>query len=215
MTSIVSICNLALSNLGKDNIQALSDAGAEAKACRQFYDQTLNSLLQIYPWRFASTTRSLAEVTNDRLGLWEYAYTRPVDCLKIRAVRNSYAEASAYLALDSTSEPSAPYDADGSMIYVNLSPAFLRFTRRMADPTTFSPLFIEALSWHLSVRLSMPLTRDPKVRADCYQLAKVMQGQAEMADANEVRENSDHVSELVVGRESYGVEDQPRWNGTS
>ncbi len=38
MASVVSICNLALSNIGKDNINALTDAGAEARACSQFYE---------------------------------------------------------------------------------------------------------------------------------------------------------------------------------
>ena len=46
----------------------------------------------------------------------------------------------------------------------------------------------------------MPLTRDPKVRADAFQLAMRTQGQAEMADANEERETSNHDSEFVTER---------------
>jgi hypothetical protein len=68
MSSIVSICNLALSNLGKDNISALTDEGAEARACNQFYDHVRDTLLQVYPWSFAGKTASLAEVTNDKAG---------------------------------------------------------------------------------------------------------------------------------------------------
>ena len=92
------------------------------------------------------------------------------------------------------------HDVEGDTIYCNLSPAFLRFTFRLVDPARFSPLFIETLSWHLATRLAMPLTRDPKVRQDCYNLALATQGTAAMADANEVRENSDHDSEFVVER---------------
>lgn len=205
MTSIVSICNLALSNLGKENIQALTDAGAEARACRQFYEHTRDTLLQIYPWRFAGATLSMAAVENDRDGQWSFAYSRPNDCLKIRALRGSLsASAVAPGGMDGTSDPSVKYETDGALIYCNLSPAMLRYTMRMVDPTTFPPLFVEALSWHLAVKLAMPLTRDPKVRADAYQLAMVTQGKAEMADANEVRENSDHRSELVGVRGMYG-----------
>lgn len=198
MASVVSICNLALSNIGKDNIQALTDAGAEARACSQFYEHTRDVLLQGYPWRFAGATVSLAEVTNDRLGKWAYAYARPTDCLKVRWLRPAYSEDEA--APSDQDEMSIPYEIDGGVIYTNLSPAFLRYTSAVTDPSKFSPLFVDALSWHLAVRLAMPLTRDPKVRADAWQVATQMTGQAQMMDANEVRETSDHVSELIVGR---------------
>jgi hypothetical protein len=198
MASVVSICNLALSNIGKDNIQALTDAGAEARACSQFYEHTRDVLLQGYPWRFAGVTASLAQITNDRLGKWAYAYAKPVDCLKARWVRPEYSETD--FAPSDQEEIAIPYDIDGETIYCNLSPAFLRYTSRFTDPSKFSPLFVEALSWHIAVRLAMPLTRDPKVRADAWQVATQMTGQAQMMDANETRHSSDHVSELVVGR---------------
>lgn len=199
MTSVVSICNLALSNIGKDNIQALSDAGSEARACNQFYEITRDMLLQAYPWRFAGKTQSLAEVTNDKPGAWAYAYNRPNDCLKVRWIRPEYSPTEEW-PQTFQEEISNPYEIEGQTIYCNLSPAFLRYTFRLTDPTRFSPMFIDALSWHVAVRLAMPLTRDPKVRADAYQLARAMQAQAEAADANEVRESSDHDSELVTGR---------------
>lgn len=198
MASVVSICNLALSNIGKDNIQALNEAGAEARACSQFYDHVRDTLLQGYPWRFAGKTQALAQVVNDKPGQWAYAYSRPNDCLKIRWVRPEYSEE--HGALTKQEEISFPHEADGQVIYCNLSPAFLRYTSRATDPSRFTPLFIEALSWHLAVRLAMPLTRDPKLRADAWQVANMTTGQAQMADANEERETSDHASEFVAGR---------------
>lgn len=202
MTSVVSICNLALSNLGKENINDLAEATAEARACRQFYEHVRDTLLQVYPWRFAGKTAALAELTNDKPGEWGYSYTRPNDCLKIRWVRPEYSltEPASHAAANPQVEWGHPYESDGGRIYCGLSPAFLRYTFRLTDPTKFSPLFVDALSWQLCVRLAMPLTRDPKVRADAYQLAMRVQASAEVADANEVRETSDHLSELVAGR---------------
>lgn len=201
MTSVVAICNLALSNIGKDNINDLAEASPQARACNQFYALTRDMLLQSYPWRFAGKTQSLAAVTNDKPGAWGHAYNRPNDCLKVRWVRPEYSDLDP--PVEGLGEPECvcyPHDIEGQTIYANLSPAFLRYTFRLTDPTRFSPLFVDALSWHLAVRLAMPMTRDPKVRADAYQLARVMQAQAEAADANEVRETSDHTSELVAGR---------------
>ena len=198
MASVVSICNLALSNIGKDNIQALTDAGAEARACSQFYEHTRDMMLQAYPWRFAGGTVSLAQVTNDKPGQWGYAYQRPTDCLKVRWVRPAYSEDD--LALTRQQEISHQYEAEAQRIYCNLSPAFLRYTAMITDPSLFTPLFVDALSWHLATRLAMPLTRDPKVRAEAFQMAQMMTGQAQMSDANEERETSDHSTEFVEGR---------------
>lgn len=199
MTSVISICNLALSNLGKDTITSLSEATAEARACNQFYEQARDALLQVYPWRFAGKTLALAELTNDKPGAWGYAYSRPVDCLKVRWVRPVY-------SLDDPSpqtlqqEISNPHEIEGQTIYCNIPTAFLRYTSAATDPTKFPPLFVDALSWALTVRLAMPLTRDIKQRNDAYKLAQVARGEAETADANEERANSDHDSELVEGR---------------
>lgn len=199
MTSIVSICNLALSNLGKDTINALNEASAEARACNQFYEQVRDALLQVYPWRFAGKTQALAEVTNTEAGKWLYAYRRPSDCLKVRWIRPNYSTDDP-CAQSHQQEISNPFDVEGETLFCNLPTAFLRYTYRLTDPTRFSPLFVETLSWHLSTRLAMPLTRDLKQRNDAYQLAMQTRATAEVADANEARETSDHDSELVEVR---------------
>lgn len=198
MSSIVAICNLALSNLGKENISALSEASSEARACKQFYEHTRDLLLQGYPWRFAGKTVSLPEVLNDKPGQWSFAYQRPSDCLKIRWVRPEYRDGGP--SLDWQDEIRFPHGVDGVMIYSNLSPAFLHYTFRLDDPSRYSPLFTDALAWHLAVRLAMPLTRDPKIRADAWQVAQQMTGAAQMADANEVREEYWTRTDLVEGR---------------
>lgn len=200
MTSVVSICNLALANLGKSNINDLTEASTEAKACNQFYEHTRDLLLQSYPWHFAGKTAALAEITNDKPGKWGYAYKRPVDCLKVRWIRREYSLTDP-CPQTLQQEITNPYELEGEAVYCNLSPAFLRYTWKLTDPTKFTELFVEALAWHLTVRLAMPLTRDTKVRADAYQLAIQAASSASEHDANEERSSSDHDSELV---EQYG-----------
>lgn len=198
MTSVVSICNLALTNLGKDTINALTEASAQARACNLFYEQTRDALLQVYPWRFAGKTQSLAEVTNDKPGAWGYAYRRPGDCLKVRWVRQEYSTTD--YQPTKQEEILTPHEIEGENIYCNLTPAFLRYTFRIDDPTKYPPLFVDALSWAMTVRLAMPLTKDIKQRNDAFKLAQMARGEAETADASEERETSDHNSELVEVR---------------
>lgn len=200
MTSIVSICNLALSNIGKDNISALNEPTPEARACNQFYEHVRDMLLQSYPWRWAGRTLSLAEVANDRPNEWAYAYQRPTDCLKLRWIVADPSSVVDAAIATKTDDFGVAHETDGQLIYTDISPAFLRYTTRITDPTKFSPLFVEALSWHLSVRLAMPLTRDPSIRQEAFRIANAAQAGAQMADANEVRETSDMISDLVRTR---------------
>jgi hypothetical protein len=199
MTSVVSICNLALSNIAKDNIQDLDEASTEAKLCKQFYEHSRDTLLQAFPWRFARKTSSLAALTNTKDKRWAYAYKRPTDCLKVRRVtdegQGDYLEYG-----DGAVAGGYAYDIEGTTLFCDLSPAFLDYTSRVDDVTKFPPLFVEALAWHLAVRLAMPITRDPKIRADAFQLATRMQSEAAAADANEVRETSDYPAEMMEAR---------------
>lgn len=196
MSSVIAICNIALTNLGKSNINSLNEPTPEARACNQFFDHIRDTLLQSYPWRFATITASIAEMENDKPEEWLYSYARPADCLKVLSIgktrRHAMASHSGVEAL--------PYDVLGNRIYCDVSPAYLNYIFRQTDPAFFSPLFSEALSWHLAVRLAMPLTRDPKVRAEAFQLAMQTQAAAEMADANEVRHDYGHDAEYIGAR---------------
>lgn len=201
MTSQVAICNLALSNLGKDNISSMTEASAEARLCNQFYDQTLRAILQGYPWMFARKTAAMAKITNDKGNRWLYAYQRPVDCLKVVRVVGTLGLD--YLRYDDAATKAGGHDytIEGSVIYTGIDPAYLEYTQNFTDPTKFPPMFIDALSWALTVRLAMPLTRDPKQRADALQIARLMHDEAAAADANEVRNVSDTKAEWNEARE--------------
>lgn len=203
MTSVVFICNLALSNIGKQNIASIDEASAEARTCKQFYAHTRDMLLQSYPWRWAGATQILAEISNTKERRWLYAYQRPADCLKIRRVTDE--DMADYVPYQKGTVRAGGFDyaLEGSVIYTSVSPAYLEYTTRIEDPTVFPTLFQDALGWHLAVRLAMPLTRDPKIRAEAYQLASSTTALAQMADANEVREVSDYPAEMHEAREPF------------
>lgn len=201
MASQVQICNLALTNIAKPSISDINEASAEAIACRRYYEHVRDLMLESYPWRFARKTDVLAEVTNAKANRWGYAYQRPADCLKIRRIVDE--SLTDYWPSDGDGLVVAggyATDIEGSIIYSNVSPAYVEYTYRVTDPTLFPPMFVEAFGWQLAVRLAMALTRDPKVRADAYQLAVRTSGEAAALDANEVRETSDSPSRYVEAR---------------
>ncbi|SCM79743.1 conserved hypothetical protein [uncultured Pleomorphomonas sp.] len=198
MASTVSICNLALGHLGADKIDALSEASTEARACNRFYGQTLDALLAAGPpWRFARQEAVLAEVSGVAAGRWAHAYALPVDLLRVRAVRPADGALAGVLLPGDLrgAEDGYPYELFGDRLLTDLSPAALRYIRRVDDPSKFPPLFVEALSWHLAARLAMPLTRDAGQRQAAFQMALQTQAAASAADANDERAGSGFLSD--------------------
>lgn len=202
MSSVVFICNLALGNIGKDDISSIDEASAEARTCKKFYDIVLDTTLQAYPWRWAGKTLSLAETTNDKPNRWLYAYQRPSDCLMVRRlVDESMVD---YMPYDvGIKSGGHDYTLEGRTIYCDLSPAYLQYTQRLTDPAMFPPMFVDALGMALAARIAYPITRDLKIRADAVTLASQAMEAAKMADANEQRETSDFPSEGIEARQPY------------
>lgn len=176
MASVVEICNLALSNLGKGvPISALDEASEEARQCNQHYEHARDWLLQQFEYQFARKVQALAGLTNDWGERWGYRYSKPNDCLKIIRI------------VPEVDDPDAlpvPYGLRGASIYTDLDTTTLEYTFRQDDPSTYPPQFVDALAWSLAARIAFPLTRDRQIRADAVQMATSMRYAAEDADAN-------------------------------
>ena len=200
MASVVSICNLALSNIGKDNISTLNEASTEARACNQFYEHVRDTMLQSFPWNFARKTAALAETTNTKSKSWAYAYVLPNDCLKVMRVTDVMMMRKMPYS-DGLIAGDHQYEIEGQIIYCNVDEAYLEYTQKFEDVSKFSPMFVEALGWALAVRLAMPLTRDPKIRAEAFQLYQRSEAMAQVYDANQVRHTSDYNSEFYDARQ--------------
>lgn len=199
MSSEVFICNLALSSIGAATISSLTEASAGAIACNNFYAHTRDTLLQWHPWNFAKKVIALAEldITDDTS--WLYRYERPSDCLKIRHL--SDASFLKPVTVDAGGSLGHwKHEVRGNSIYCDLSPAYLNYTFRNEDPTLYPPLFQEALAFALAVRLAMPLTADPKLRAEALQLSRIARDAAAVADANEEINSAEISAEMFEAR---------------
>lgn len=192
MTSIVGICNMALSNIGKKTIADINEASTEARTCKLHFPLTRDTLLQCYPWEFAKTVSTLAAVANAREERWAYAYARPAGCLKpIRIVPEVDIPEDA---------DQIPYEASEGLIYCSEAAARLEFIQKFDDPARFPPMFCEALIWALAAKIAIPLTADQAIRKDAYQIAAQTLGAAQMADANENHSTYDHQSAFIRAR---------------
>src|ERR1044072_687676 len=192
MTSVVGICNLALSHIGKNTISDIDEQSEEARQCKMHYYVTRDTMLQGYPWGFARWVSVLAEVTNTWEERWQYTYARPSDCLKVRRLVPELD-----LADDITD---IPYSVGEGLIFTDYSPAKLEYTRRFEDPTKFPPIFLDALSWALATKICLPLTKDQSFRKDAFQIANQTVSAAQVADANEELNSYDFTASSILAR---------------
>lgn len=157
MPSVISICNLALSNIGNSrSINSLEEASKEADVCSLHFEQCRDSVLADFDWNFATKRVALAD-TGEPPTDWQYAYRYPTDCVRITGImvpgiRNP------------TAEQRIPYevgvDAAGTwkLIYTDQQQAMLKYVTRITDVNMFDAIFIEALAWRLSAAINMTLT---------------------------------------------------------
>lgn len=222
MASEVDICNLALSHLGDDaTVSSLDppEGSAQAEHCARFYPQARNSLLEMHDWNFATRRAQLAEVTSD-WEQWRHAYVQPADCLRVLAVLDpnvpddySYPLVSPFYVEGGPVPTQAVYtpqpyvcetdSAGNQLIRTNQEGAMLRYTMLVSDPTKFTPLFIQALSWHLASMLAGPLLKGEAGRAaasDCIKMAMSYLSQARSSDSMQRKVTPTHAVSWMAGR---------------
>lgn len=203
MTSEVEICNLALSNVRAGSINSLTEGSMQSQVCKLKYPILRDRCLREIPWQFNHKIRALAPVTEDIFN-WAYAYSYPVDCLKIRRLVGSFEELPAGSAnvasryLDSRVTPlkelrrQIPYEVfnfdDAKVIGSDQPDLRIDFAAKVTDPNLFSDDFIMALSHLLSSEIAVPIVGAELGRAlrnDSLQLYKGYLASALANDQND------------------------------
>jgi len=136
-----------------------------------------------------ASSEALAQLLVPSSSAWTRAYQRPHDCLKISGLIDH-----PFRCNEDPRSHNPAYTLVGDTILCDLSPAFLDYTARMIDPAYYPVLFTQALSWQLSARISIPMTQDPRLRADIYQMAVSAFNKAASHDANEAHKHFDHLT---------------------
>jgi hypothetical protein len=226
MASDVDICNLALGHLGDNaTVSSISppEGSAQSEHCARFYPIARDALLEMHNWNFTMRRVNLAEVTNS-WPEWKYAYALPADSINIIAVMPPDAHddyATRFLPTDTPSfahnySPMisagrySPQDFtveradDGNhILYTNQEKAMLRYTAYVTDTTSYSPLFVMALSWQLASMLAGPIIKGDAGAAEakrCTQMAMGYLTQAEASDSNQRRNSIEHIVPWTSGR---------------
>lgn len=201
--SDVSICNLALAELGDTLITSLADDSDRARACNLFYGPTRDAVLRAHPWKFATTRKALAVLSTTPVDAGDgflYQYALPTDCAKIQAT-----------SLDSTREPwkvEANPTSSGRVILCDSSSLTIKYTQYVTDPSQFDPLFVDALVARLASRLSIPIKSDQGLAQKFYQMYMAKIAEARTFDGMEGTSEVFEVTDLTDVRTSGSTGDR-------
>ena len=180
MASEVEICNLALSNIRAGSINSLTESSLQAQLCKLKYPILRDRCLKELAWQFNHKLRPLAVVTT-KIFNWAYAYSYPVDCLRINRLVGSFegipAGSTGFIsrAIDAQVmslkdlKRSIPYEVfnfdNVKLIGTDQPDLRIDFSAKVTDPNLFSDDFIMALSYLLAAELSIPIVGAEQGRA--------------------------------------------------
>jgi hypothetical protein len=155
VTSVVSICNLALSHIGDAaNVSDLEEGSVQADHCARFYPIARDELFELHPWSFAKRRAVLALLSDPPESNWLFAYALPAGCIKVRAVLAEGAADKEQSVFDIEA------DDDGNrVLFTDVEDARVIYTKRITDTARFSPLFVSALSRLLASYLAGPIVK--------------------------------------------------------
>lgn len=210
MAALIELCNRALANVAKGNIVALNEASPEARECNRFAQPLLDEMIGWSANMPLGRRRVvLAELANDRAAEWQYAYAQPADLeMPIAVLRQE--DAADGLPMGGPSnfprQNGFPlrFQIEGTTIYSNVPTATLLYTASTIQAHELGGLMQKAFEDELAVRISMPLTKDPKVKQALIPLAVASRAAAIAHEENKMpQRQTSYVTDAELARMGF------------
>lgn len=199
------ICNRALSLLGVDvEIQVLAtEKSREARAARQFYNDSRDQTLRDFDWPFARKRLALTGKTSAPVDEWGFSYALPADSLVLRRILNG---SSLRTETDDTRVRFQELtDGTTPKVYTDQDDAIAVYTMKIDDPLLYPPDFKQAMAALMAHKMAAKVlgvelankTRTPEKMLALYQYEIT---KAKVTAANEDIPEQDTDSELERAR---------------
>ncbi len=177
VTSAEEICNIALSLLGAEEIENLSDQTKEAMLCNRQYGRIRDSVLRQHTWNFA--VRRVALPQDDATPVFEYDYQFSMPADFMRMVRTD-AAAAGYdedYRIESTS--------DGMKLLSNDGVVSIEYVAKITNVALFDAAFVDVLTARLAAEMAYPLTDNATLAQNMMTLFQDKLREARNLDATE------------------------------
>lgn len=153
------IANLALGRLGVSLIitDVDTDNSQQAKIIRRYFRMSMDTLLELHPWSFATQYKELVLEEEDPTPIYRYAYRWPTDCLIIRQLAEDGVFSRSELYEDQKERWEMVYSSGTPIFYSNVANAHAKFTTRVPDTILMPNHFGRALSAQLAMDIAPSL----------------------------------------------------------
>ena len=191
MTStVVGLCNLALTRLGHNQISSLSENSKGATLCTLHYPQVRDALLRAHPWNFALKRVELAQDATTPNHEFDYRYALPFDCLKVIRTdweANGFSSTAIYgfPGLNGYANEAIPYRIEGRYLLVNEATVSIEYIARIEDPAQFDDLFADCLAQRLAAELAPAFTDTVSLAKSMWDIYQQKLAEARLIDAQE------------------------------
>jgi len=166
-SSQINIVNGALTELGEDRLQSMSEDKLAATVAGERYESTIKDLLGKAPWRFATVKAELSQDVAAPLNEWSVSYTLPGTMVRLLRVY-----------------PKAPYELFGRHLYANTTGLAADYVDRVSESDFIDP-FVRLCELELAVRICMSLTNDKALKQQLQSDARFQFAAALAADAQQ------------------------------
>lgn len=210
MAILVELCNRALAIVAKGQIVSLTEGSFEARECARAAQPLLDEMI-LWSDNMPLGRRRvvLAEVENDRPAEWLHAYAAPNDMgtpLAIRSVEDAATDLPEAGPYNFPPQAGLPlrYLHENGKIYSNVDTAMLVYTGDSLSASDLDGLMRKAFVDELALRISMPLTKDPKIVQSLVTPAEISRARAIAHEENKMglRQVS-YVSDAELARMGY------------
>ncbi len=160
MISKITVCNLALAQLGQAPISSLEQDDEKARRLNLFYEPIRDEVLRTHNWAFAGAEEPLVLIEQNRD---KYVYKYPTQALFVRRV----------FTQDGTKN--LPFreifrtDLHSRVLETSAPQAYAEYTRRILDENLFDPAFVKSFSLALACDLAVALTGDSTLASQILQ----------------------------------------------
>ncbi len=153
MATPTQICNFALASLGEAPISNIENPSTDIEQLMQLYYPLLrDATLEEKDWTFA-TRRLVLEIVDADGEHWGYgnSFTVPNDVARVIDVRDN-------------PHDNAPSDLkwrfEDRKIICDANKIYVRYIIDNIDPSTFSPMFVQALAARIAAEACIPVTEN-------------------------------------------------------
>lgn len=186
MTSVVSICNQAITWLGGNPIISLDDGTTEAILCKANFVPLRDAVLEEGKWTFATARFKLLPNPTPPVYGYTFRFEIPSNVFVVMKVTNH--------ADNANDSEDFDYRREENFLVANESVLYIKALIRITDVSKFTQTFVQALAARIATDIAAPLTestsKEDKMRAKydrAIKLALGIDGQQGQSDRIKIR----------------------------